>query len=142
MALSYFDNVRLWHHAIGAPILNSPCGPEELDSDSCQLGIKLVEEEFDELMDGYEDRNILEIADGAADLIWVLCGLMNRMGIDLDAVWAGVSHANFAKVGGPHREDGKLMKPAGWKPPNTAEDILGGRSLVVELNYPEDKDEK
>jgi predicted HAD superfamily Cof-like phosphohydrolase len=99
------------------------------NSESVKMGIKLIKEEYDELIRDWEAKDLLGIADNTADLVWVLCGFMARLGVDLDKVWGGVRNANTAKLGGPIREDGKLMKPHGWKPPDTRQDILDGRYL-------------
>ncbi len=68
------------------------------------------------------------LADDAADTIYVVCGLMNCLGIPIDKVFAEVHRSNMTKaVLGPDgkctvikREDGKILKPAGWEPPNIA----------------------
>ena len=101
----------------------------DLDSESVRMGIKLIKEEYEELLRDWEAKDLLGVADNTGDLVWVLCGLMARMGVDLDKVWEGIRVANTAKLGGPIREDGKLMKPPGWKPPDTRQDILDGRFL-------------
>jgi predicted HAD superfamily Cof-like phosphohydrolase len=58
------------------------------------------------------------VADGAADLIYVIMGLVQACGIDIRPVWREVQKTNMAKEGGDTREDGKIMKPAGWVPPD------------------------
>ena len=40
------------------------------------LYYKLVKEEFDELTEAVQNRDIIETADACADLIWVVEGLM------------------------------------------------------------------
>lgn len=60
------------------------------------------------------------VADGAADLIYVIMGAVQACGIDLRPVWRVVQAANMAKEGGDVREDGKIMKPADWRPPDVA----------------------
>lgn len=72
-----------------------------------------------------EDRReaLAEVADGLADLIYVAVGAALELGIPLAAVWAEVHRSNMAKVRPPIRvrEDGKILKPEGWTPP----DVLG-----------------
>lgn len=70
-----------------------------------------------------EDRReaLAEVADGLADLIYVAVGAALELGIPLGAVWAEVHAANLRKAGGPRRQDGKVLKPDGWTPP----DVLG-----------------
>lgn len=59
-----------------------------------------------------------EAIDAVVDSIVVLLNTTNAMGIDLEPFWDEVQRANLAKAGGPTREDGKKLKPEGWKPPD------------------------
>lgn len=43
---------------------------------------------------------------------------VTRLRVDLRPFWEEIQRANMAKVGGPIREDGKRLKPAGWTPPD------------------------
>jgi predicted HAD superfamily Cof-like phosphohydrolase len=65
--------------------------------------------------------DLIEVADGCADLRVVTIGTELACGIDGDAVFAEVHRSNMAKGDGPMRADGKRLKPPGWKPP----DVLG-----------------
>ncbi|PTA66575.1 hypothetical protein [Deinococcus arcticus] len=58
------------------------------------------------------------LAHELADLLYVTYGALDRLGIDADAVFAEVHRANMAKLSGPRRADGKLLKPPGWQPAN------------------------
>lgn len=127
--MSYFEDVLKWRRMMKLPVGDHVAKPSEFESPELELGVKLVREEFYEMMKGWADKDIKEVADGGADLIWVVCGLMVQMGVDMDKVWEGVRSANGAKAGGPRREDGKLLKPPGWKPPDTLADIRNGRQM-------------
>lgn len=117
---SYFEDVLYWHKAAGHPVRkNLVALVDNEEQKSRDLGRTLVMEEFNELMDALQRNHYPDIADGAADLIWVICGLMGRYGINLDLMWEEIRRANWAKLGGPVREDGKLLKPEGWQPPDT-----------------------
>ena len=107
--------------------------PTNLTPEEYKLRISLITEEFDEtiaaLIDlgdppiGPDRRTLFMsfVADGVVDLIYVLVGTTLAMGIDLIPVWDEVQRANMAKMSGPVRDDGKRLKPDGWKPP----DVLG-----------------
>lgn len=125
--MSYFDDVVRWHKEVGHPVAEDT--GEKINIGSVALGRKLVEEEYNEFMLGLDGCSINLVADGAADLIWVVCGLCARLGIDLDAVWSEVRRANYDKVGGPVRDDGKQLKPEGWEPPNMAAVMRTSRNL-------------
>lgn len=51
-------------------------------------------------------------------LVFAVRTIVEVMPVDLEPFWLEVVRANMAKVGGPIREDGKRLKPAGWTPPD------------------------
>ena len=87
----------------------------ENNEDQAKLYIDLIDEEFRELCDGFLRRHIGDIADGGADLVWVVKGLFTTLGINFDQVWEEVRASNMSKVseGGKikKRDDGKILKP-------------------------------
>lgn len=86
-----------------------------------QLYMSLVQEEFDETMDAFVKGDTIEVADGIADLVWVLMGLASSVGIPFDQVWDEVRASNMSKVVDGKlmkREDGKVMKPEGYFRPD------------------------
>lgn len=87
-----------------------------------ELYMDLVMEEFRELVTAYANRDIVEIADACADLKWVIEGLEITLNIPQQEVWNEVSRSNLAKISASgkveKREDGKVLKPEGWTPPN------------------------
>ena len=74
--------------------------------------------------EGAEQADVTFVADGLADLIYVAIGAAVSFGIDLDPIFAEVHRTNMLKVGGATREDGKILKPAGWEPPRILEALL------------------
>jgi predicted HAD superfamily Cof-like phosphohydrolase len=85
--------------------------------------MKLVVEEFEETVKAWNEGDTVELADGCADLIWVLQGLMLSVGIPMQEVWDEVSRSNLAKIDPESgvvlkRDDGKILKPAGWTAPD------------------------
>lgn len=85
------------------------------------LYMDLVTEEFNELSEAVNKKDIVETADACADLIWVVEGLMYSLGIDPQTVWDEVAKSNYSKtVEGKliKREDGKVLKPETFQPPN------------------------
>jgi NTP pyrophosphatase (non-canonical NTP hydrolase) len=79
---------------------------------------RLHREEYGELSKGMKDNDVVEIADGIADLIYVLLGTAIELGIDMSPIWNEVQKTNMAKEGGGARPDGKILKPPGWEPPH------------------------
>lgn len=89
---------------------------DELDQIKLYAG--LIAEEFNELLDS---PTLKDAADACADLIWVTIGLMVSLGVPSDKVWQAVKDSNYSKlVDGKivRREDGKIMKPDTYFPPN------------------------
>lgn len=54
------------------------------------------------------------------DLLYVTYGALIAFGVEPDEVFAEVHRANMEKVSGPQREDGKQLKPEGWRPADVA----------------------
>ncbi len=80
----------------------------------------LVWEEFHEFVTAGTD---VERADATIDLIVVLIGYAHSMGWPLTALWTEVHRSNMDKVDPKtgavkRRDDGKILKPEGWKPPD------------------------
>jgi predicted HAD superfamily Cof-like phosphohydrolase len=90
--------------------------------DQSDLYLKLIREEFEELMLAYKNRDIVEIADACADLKWVIEGLEITLELPQQQLWNEVSRSNLSKISSNgkvmKREDGKVLKPEGWSPPN------------------------
>ena len=115
------EDVAAFHKACDVPVSTTP---HILSQDREDLRVKLIAEEINsELIPAMRAGNLVEIADGIADAIYVLVGAALEYGIPLDQVWQEVHSANMKKVDPDtgkvtKRSDGKILKPLGWKPPN------------------------
>lgn len=121
---NWYNDVKNFHIAFGQRVGEKPEIPDSKERD---LRIKLLEEEFGEYLSGEAQDDIVEIADALADIIYIACGTAVSYGIPLDKIFEEVHNSNMAKLvdGKPiYREDGKVMKPTGWQPPNVKK-ILG-----------------
>lgn len=87
---------------------------------------RLIEEEFDELCEAMAAGDVVEVADAVADLIYVAAGAAVDFGITdkMGAIWEEVHQTNMQKASAP-KANGKVQKPADWKPPRIR-DILEG----------------
>ena len=87
-----------------------------------ELYVDLIMEEFRELITAYGNRDLVEIADATADLKWVIEGLEHTLNIPQQEVWDEVARSNLAKISENgkvlKREDGKVLKPESWTPPD------------------------
>jgi phosphoribosyl-ATP pyrophosphohydrolase len=81
------------------------------------LKLRHITEEAGELREAFAHGDLAGIADACADLIYVAISTAQATGIDLRPVWDAVHASNMVKRVGHDREDGKILKPSGWKPP-------------------------
>jgi predicted HAD superfamily Cof-like phosphohydrolase len=94
-------------------------------SDQSDLYMKLIQEEYTELMDAEAVSDDAEICDACFDLMWVVVGYMKSRGWDCENIWDEGAKSNLSKIDSAtgkvkKREDGKILKPEGWKPPDFA----------------------
>ncbi|MAG39534.1 hypothetical protein CMI41_01020 [Candidatus Pacearchaeota archaeon] len=109
------QNVEDFHKKFEQKIGNTP---EFSDENTMKLRIVLVEEEFLELKEAYEEKDFPSFIDAIADSIYVLLGTAVATGVDLEPIWEEIQKTNMAKTPGNNRLDGKLLKPEGWSPPD------------------------
>lgn len=76
---------------------------------------KLIEEEWVKLHDAMMVDDLAQIADGLADLCYVVIGTAASYGIYLPEIWEHIHANNMLKSGGK-RDDGKVQKHEGHKP--------------------------
>ena len=92
--------------------------PADLNEDTKQLRVRLIQEEFDELKDAMAAGNLAAVAKEMADLLYVTYGTAVSYGIDMEPVFREVHRSNLSKVGGHKRADGKWVKPPTYSPAN------------------------
>ena len=88
-----------------------------------KMYLTLIEEEAKELSVALHDEDKVETLDALVDMIVVIIGAMHSAGFDAEGAWKEVMSTNFAKIDKDtgkvrKREDGKVLKPVGWVPPN------------------------
>ena len=87
------------------------------------LYTKLIQEETDELWVANAAANPTECLDALIDIMVVTIGAIHSAGFDAEGAWKEVMNTNFAKIDKEtgkvrKREDGKVLKPVGWTPPD------------------------
>ncbi len=134
-------DVTKFHAATGTPVLFKPTVPKQ---PAIERRVELIEEEFLETMKAlgyaynisrsggtpdtvkkvqYTDPDLVQLADGLADLIYTAIGTALEFGIPLVRVWDEVQRSNMAKrdleTGRVVKNEfGKILKPSGWTPPD------------------------
>lgn len=125
------EMVREFHDRFDVPVQALPGLPD--DAEERRLRMNLVAEEFFEYLKAEVTDDLIEIADGLADLIYVACGTALAYGIPLTEIFEEVHRTNMLKEGGGTRADGKILKPEGWEPPQIEEILQVRRNLVNEV---------
>ena len=111
-----------FNEAFEIPKLASPgLGPDEL----IELRIKLLTEEVQEYAEAARSGDLVEVLDALADIGYILAGTIINHGMQniYDDAFNEVHRSNMAKlVDGKviRRDDGKVLKPEGWQPPQLA----------------------
>ena len=87
-----------------------------------KMYLTLITEEYTELQEAIAASDPVETLDALTDILVVTIGAMNSMGADGEGAWREVMATNFAKIDRQlgkvrRREDGKILKPSGWEPP-------------------------
>ncbi len=103
------------------------------DEKEIKLKKMLIEEEVKETLDAIDANDLVEIADGIVDSIVVLLGAAAAYGLPMRALWDEVHRTNMAKKDAPVREDGKVLKPKDWEPPQI-EKILKECEEAIKLS--------
>lgn len=120
MSNDWYNDVLEFQEATESYVGALPTVPPKAIKD---LRRALVHEEMMEFFDALNGDDLPALADAAADVTVVVLGTMVSYGIDLRPVWDLVHRANMAKAGGPRRDDGKILKPLGWQPPNVKAEL-------------------
>ena len=108
------------------------CGQsvDKLNEDQYNMYLGLIEEEHKELQVAIDANDSVEQLDALIDILVVTIGAIHSAGMDAEGAWKEVMNTNFAKIDKEtglvrKREDGKVLKPLGWKPPELAQFIKG-----------------
>jgi predicted HAD superfamily Cof-like phosphohydrolase len=93
---------------------------DKFDESQYNMYKSLIEEEFKELQEAHDMEAEL---DALIDILVVTIGAIHSAGFDAEGAWKEVMKTNFAKIDKEtgkvrKREDGKVLKPVGWTPPN------------------------
>lgn len=117
--ITNFDKVGDFMEAFGQEVLIAPTTP---DPSVAKLRLELIREEVAELQAAVDGMDMLAIADGLTDILYVVYGAGHAFGIDLDECFHEVHSSNMTKLGPGgrplYREDGKVMKGPHYREPN------------------------
>ena len=109
--------VAQFHEAFNAFSRDAPGMPP---GEIADFRLEFIAEELEELTQAVANDDLVRIADGLGDLLYVVYGAGLAFGIDLEPILAEIHRSNMTKLGGPVREDGKQLKPDWYEPPQLA----------------------
>lgn len=98
-----------------------------VNKDIKKLRLKLIEEEFAEVEEALEEKHLVKLADGLADLLYVVFGTAVSYGLGpiMDEIFAEVHRSNMTKSMEKDTKSikGKTLKGDDWEPPQIREII-------------------
>ncbi len=109
--------------------------PTDIPVEELELHLNLIREEFDELVqaagcsfteNGFQKNtqtDLVECADALGDLLYVVYGMCNALGIDIGECYREIQRSNMTKFRDGYKvnEIGKLIKSPNWEPPRLKE---------------------
>jgi predicted HAD superfamily Cof-like phosphohydrolase len=115
-----FTDVTVFLKAVGQ---ETPSSPQKTVSAQAELYKKLIKEEYEEFWEAESVSDDVEQIDACFDMMWVIVGYMKSRGWDCENIWDEGAKSNLSKIDRvtgrvKRREDGKILKPEGWKPPD------------------------
>lgn len=128
--LTNAEKVRQFHELFNHP---APTRPTLPDPALFHLRRVLIEEELGEIWEAWDNSDMVEFADGVADLLYVVYGLGVVAGLPVDRLFAVVHDSNLSKLDAdgnpvPHPTiPGKIGKSDLFEPPTEKiKEILNG----------------
>ena len=117
--MSNFEDVKKFMKTFGQKVITKPEFP---DKRTINLRFDLIKEELNELEQAMKEKNLKEVADALADILYVTYGAGCAYGIDLDKCFKEVQRSNMSKLGEDGKpifnEKGKVMKGPNYIEPN------------------------
>ena len=98
---------------------------EPLDREKLSLRLDQIKEEYEELVDAFENKDADGFVDAIIDLTVFALGTLAIAGVDIDYAWQEVHNANMNKLRGTkegreHSGGWDLIKPKNWEAPDHA----------------------
>jgi predicted HAD superfamily Cof-like phosphohydrolase len=107
------------------------------NEEQAHLYHRLINEEYNEFIIARNQKDDVETLDACFDMMWVIIGYMLSKGYDVEGAWDEGARSNLAKIDTltgkvTKREDGKVLKPEGWKKPDFSKYTLKTLALNKE----------
>ena len=107
------------------------------NEEQAHLYHRLINEEYNEFIIARNQKDDVETLDACFDMMWVIIGYMLSKGYDVEGAWDEGAKSNLTKIDTltgkvTKREDGKVLKPEGWKKPDFSKYTLKTLALNKE----------
>jgi len=113
------DKVRIFMKKVGHVVNQSPTFPDEQTQ---RLGMLMLEEELAEFYTALAKKDMVGVADGLTDILYVVYGIGHNFGIDLDHTFEAVHDSNMSKLdvngNAQYDDNGKVVKGKYYVPPD------------------------
>lgn len=123
---NFANDVLEFHRRFGLPVPGAANPPNLPSREVIEFRLKFMREELEETERAVAAGDLVGVADGLVDLIYVAIGTAWFCGLPLCAVWDEVHAANLRKVRTPSADASKrgsawdVVKPIGWRGPDVA----------------------
>jgi NTP pyrophosphatase (non-canonical NTP hydrolase) len=101
-----FEMIEDWSKTFSLPIREMESFPED---HRCKLALDLIDEEFMELVQAVDHKDIKEAKDALGDLLWVTVRGMMEFGVDPVSTIEAIYESNMSKADS-NEEDAKITK--------------------------------
>jgi len=98
---------------------------DKFNESQYNMYVSLIDEEHQELQTAIANKDRVEQLDALIDILVVTIGAIHSAGFDAEGAWREVMRSNLSKIDKEtgmvrKREDGKVLKPISYSPPNLA----------------------
>ena len=129
--MTNFESVRKFMEIFGQEIKEKAEFPNEKIT---SLRYDLIKEELQELKEALDNKDIKEVADALADILYVTYGAGHAFGIDLDKCFEEVQNSNMSKLGTDgkpiYNDKGKVMKGPNYFKPNLNKFVAWKKTII------------
>ena len=130
--MTNFESVRKFMETFGQDVKEKAEFPNEKIT---SLRHDLIKEELEELREAIDNKDITEVADALADILYVTYGAGHAFGINLDKCFEEVQNSNMSKLGSDgkpiYNDHGKVMKGPDYFKPNLNKFVAWWKRIII-----------
>lgn len=117
--MDQYTKVKEFQTIFKSHVSEKPVLPNTEERD---LRKRLLEEEYNEYLEGENNNDIIEIADALGDMLYIIYGTAVSYGLPINEIFNEIHASNMSKLdenGNPiFREDGKILKGKNYFKPD------------------------